>query len=372
MLEPRMIFDALRERGATFFTGVPDSLLKDFCAYVADNSGSSQHVIAANEGAAIAMAAGHHLGTGGLPVVYLQNSGIGNAINPLVSLADPEVYSVPMVLVVGWRGEPGVPDEPQHVKQGRVLPAILDAIELPYRVLSESDALADVAWATTVATETGRPVALIIRKGTFAPYATTGPADSVTMTREAAIEAIVDSLDLQDAIVSTTGMASRELFEVRARRGEHPRDFLTVGCMGHAAAIACAIAMSRTDRQIFCLDGDGAMLMHLGSLAVNAQIASTNFKHILINNGAHDSVGGQPTVALVVDLPGVARACGYTVIDSISRLDDVRSAVRKLRDVPGPALLEIRVSRGARRDLGRPTSTPRENKEAFLRFLEGL
>jgi phosphonopyruvate decarboxylase len=370
VLQPADLFSAMRDCGVSSFTGVPDSLLKDFCAYVADHA--TRHVVAANEGAAVAFAVGHHLATGGVPLVYLQNSGLGHIVNPLLSLADKEVYAIPMIVFIGWRGEPGVDDEPQHRKQGRVMLAMLEAMELPHRILSDTrdDAVADIEWAVRRAREGNEPVALVVRKGTFARYV---PArqdpEALPMTREEAIERIVAALDSEDAVVATTGMISRELFEIRQRRAEPLRDFLTVGSMGHASAIACGIAGAVPARQIFCLDGDGAMLMHMGSMAVHGQFATRNFKHIILNNGCHDSVGGQPTVAFDVRLDDIARVCGYKVIDTVADAEGVAPAMKALRSCDGPALLEIRVRKGARAGLGRPTSSPFENKELFVRFL---
>ena len=372
MLDARDVVETLRRNGITFFTGVPDSLLKDLCACVAASSSRKTHVIAANEGAAVALAAGHHLATGELAAVYLQNSGLGNAVNPLLSLADPDVYSLPMVLIVGWRGEPSVHDEPQHIKQGRVMLAMLDAMELPYRVLSAgAEAAADIAWAADLARQGSRPVALIVRKGSFAFFGSVSPLhpEGSLVSREAAIETIVGALDPDDAVVATTGMISRELYEIRMRRGEGSRDFLTVGSMGHASAIATAVARSRPERQVFCLDGDGAFLMHMGSIAVQGESAATNFKHVVLNNGCHDSVGGQPTAALHADLTGIASACGYRTLPRVTTLAQITQAVTLLRQTDGPVLLEIRVRSGARSDLARPSSTPVENKDAFTRFL---
>ena len=374
MISAGDVYDSLRAHGVTFFTGVPDSALAALCAHIDRHTSALQHVIAANEGAAVALAAGHHLGSGGLPVVYLQNSGLGNAVNPLLSLADAEVYSLPVILIIGWRGEPSLRDEPQHIKQGRVMLAMLDAMELPYRVLSidQAGALADVEWAVNSARTRSQPIALIVRKGTFAPLEAEKTARTTRESligREHAIEIILDALGARDAVVSTTGMISRELYETRVRRREMPRDFLVVGSMGHASATACSIALVQPDRQLFCLDGDGAFLMHMGSIAVQGQSRARNFKHIVLNNGCHDSVGGQPTVAFECDLTGIARSCGYTTLDAVSTAPEIAASVAQLRMTDGPALLEIRVSPGARADLGRPASSPRENKEAFVRFL---
>jgi phosphonopyruvate decarboxylase len=372
MIEPRIAFETLQKLGADFFVGVPDSLLKSFCAYVTDHVNSDRHIIAANEGAAVALACGYHLATGKIPLVYLQNSGLGNTVNPLLSIADREVYSIPMVLLIGWRGEPGVKDEPQHVKQGRVMPAMLDAMEIPHFVVdgSESSLLA-FEQAYQRARALNAPVALMVRKDAFAPYKLQRDTPSQTsLTREHAIQCVVAQLDTSTAIVSTTGMASRELFEYRAANQQgHQRDFLTVGGMGHASQIALGMAIASPQRQVVCLDGDGAALMHLGSLAISGRQACRNFKHIVVNNGAHDSVGGQPTVALDIQLGAIAAACGYQVLDRAHSEEEINNQVTKLLATPGPVFLEILVCKGSRKDLGRPTTTPRDNKQALMQFL---
>jgi phosphonopyruvate decarboxylase len=362
----------LVESDVTFYTGVPDSLLKPLCFYLADHGGD-RHVVAANEGGAVALACGFQLATGSIPLVYLQNSGQGNTVNPLLSLADPEVYGIPLVLLIGWRGEPGTADEPQHVKQGAATVDLLDAMDIPWRPLPSNPEAASGAVSDMVAmaaTE-GRPVALLVSKGTFEPYEpTTGASNEAEMTREEAIEAVVALLDDRDAIVSTTGKISRELYEYRARTGQgHERDFLTVGSMGHASQIAMGIAMGLSDRQIFCLDGDGAMLMHMGGVAIVGAAGVTNFKHVVLNNGVHDSVGGMPSVGLQVSFTDIARACGYTRAVRVETHAGVAAEVPRLRSESGPAMLEIVVRAGARSDLGRPTTSPIENKDAFTEFL---
>jgi phosphonopyruvate decarboxylase len=358
--------------GVDFYAGVPDSLLKPLCFYLADHAGE-RHVVTANEGGAVALACGYHLATGKVPLVYLQNSGQGNTINPLLSLADPGVYSIPMLLLIGWRGEPGTKDEPQHIKQGKATASLLEAMDLPYRVLAPEPEAARrcVDELLAIAAAEGRPVALMVRKGTFEPYEPTGQAGGdFEMTREQAIEAVVASLGETDAIVSTTGKISRELYEYRDRAGQgHQREFLTVGSMGHASQIAMGIALAQPDRQVFCLDGDGAMLMHMGGTAVVGAAGVANFKHVILNNGVHDSVGGMATVGLSVSFTGIAKACGYTEAWRVERREDVPERVAGLRAAAGPALLEIMVRKGARSDLGRPKSSPLENKAAFTEFL---
>jgi len=372
-LDAGSVVDLLRAQGVSFFTGVPDSLLKDLCAYVTDHVEGNRHIIAANEGAAVALAAGHYLSTSELSVVYLQNSGLGNVVNPLLSLADPDVYSIPMVLLVGWRGEPGVKDEPQHKKQGRVMLPMLDAMGLPYAVLShrwdEASAQIEEACKTALARQT--PYTLVVRNGAFASYKLKRKvANEYPLTREQAIKQILDRLPKDAVVVSTTGKASREVFEHRVATGEgHARDFLTVGSMGHCSQIALGISLRRPERTVYCLDGDGAVLMHMGSLAIIGANAGSNYKHLVINNGAHESVGGQPTVAFGIDIPAVARACGYRHIDRASTAEEIDTAMTRLAEVEGPALLEIRVNTGARADLGRPTKTPLENRNDLMRWL---
>lgn len=373
MIRSKNLFEQLVSEQVTFFTGVPDSLLKSFCAYVTDHAHSNTHVIAANEGGAIALASGHYLASGEYALVYLQNSGLGNAINPLLSLADPEVYSIPMLLMIGWRGEPGYADEPQHVKQGRVTLSLLQAMEIPYVILetTTTDWQGVIKSACRQMKDRQGPVAIVVKAGTFEPYQLDGQ-DEVAhlLTREQAIEIIIDELAEEDIIVSTTGKTSRELFELRETRGQaHGGDFLTVGSMGHSSQIALGVALQKPDRQVICLDGDGSVLMHTGALAIIGQMAPANLKHIVINNEAHDSVGGQPTASPNVDYVGVARAMGYKVATRAAIRDEVQNALRKMLDNEGPCLLEVRVKKGARKDLGRPTTTPLQNRNDLMRRL---
>jgi phosphonopyruvate decarboxylase len=359
--------------GLDFYAGVPDSLLKPLCFYLADHGGDN-HVVAANEGGAVALACGYHLATGKLPLVYLQNSGQGNTVNSLLSLADPEVYSIPLLMLIGWRGEPGTKDEPQHVKQGKVTLALLEAMDVPYRVLETGPDAArrSLTELVTIATAEQRPVALMIRKDTFEPYKATGgqAAPEFEMTREHAIGAVIEALDENDAVISTTGKISRELYEHRDRTGlGHERDFLTVGSMGHASQIAMGIALAQPDRQVICLDGDGAMLMHMGAAAIVGAAKLANFKHVILNNGVHDSVGGMATAGLRVSFTEIVKGCGYTEGWRVERRDDMSKKLAQLRSARGPAMLEIMVRQGARSDLGRPQTSPIENKTAFKKFL---
>lgn len=365
---------ALTDRGFGFYTGVPDSLLGDFCAYLEDQMSGRHHVVAANEGNAIALAAGHYLAAGSPGLVYMQNSGQGNAANALVSLADPKVYGIPMLLIVGWRGEPGTQDEPQHAKQGEITLALLDTLGVPYRVLEPDlkDAVSSLDAAAEDMESHSRPFALVVKKGTLGAYTARRADDSAyEMTREDVVQTVAGAIGSQDVIVSTTGKTSRELFEYREHHGSGDvcQEFLTVGSMGHASQIALGISLCKPDRQVVCLDGDGALIMHMGSLAVIGQNAPENFKHVVVNNGAHDSVGGQATVGFGVDFPAIAKACGYAWAMRVDTRQALDAHIETLLSGPGPALLEARTRRGARPDLGRPTSTPEENKARIMEFL---
>ena len=375
MISPAFFIETLQKQGIDFFAGVPDSLLKNICAYITDNFDARHNIITANEGAAIGFAAGHFLATGQPACVYMQNSGQGNTINPLASLTDKDVYNIPVLLIIGWRGRPGVHDEPQHVKQGKVTLGLLDVMGIGYEVLSkdEKEAAAQIDRAVA-ALRNNEVYALVIEKDTFDDYKIQNiEVNDLPMSREEAIQAVAQALDSKDVIVSTTGMISRELFEAREAWGQgHERDFLTVGSMGHASQIALGIALEKQDRKVWCFDGDGATIMHMGSMAIVASKKPSNYIHVVFNNGAHDSVGGQPTVGLKIDLPAIAKAAGYAAAFSVSTIEELNSQLSTLNSKfkAGPVLLEIKVKKGNRKDLGRPTTTPIQNKEALMAFLK--
>ena len=373
MIRPEFFIEALKEKGIDCFAGVPDSLLKNICAYITDHFDAAHNIIAANEGAAIGLAAGHYLATGHPACVYMQNSGEGNIINPLASLTDQEVYNIPVLLLIGWRGRPGVHDEPQHVKQGKVTTGLLNVMGVNYEVLSkDEDKAAKQIEKVAKALANKEVYALVIEKDTFEDYKLQNvEVNDLTMSREEAIQTVAAALGEKDCIVSTTGMISRELFEYRAAMNQsHEKDFLTVGSMGHASQIALGIALAQPERRVWCFDGDGAAIMHMGSMAIVANKTPKNYVHVVFNNGAHDSVGGQPTVGLKIDLPAVAKAVGYKAEYSVETKEYLTELLGKEKDLEGPVLLEIKVKKGNRKDLGRPTTTPIQNKEALMQFLK--
>lgn len=360
-----------------FYTGVPDSQLKSLCNYLMNTYGidPKHHVIAANEGNCTALAAGYHLATGKIPVVYMQNSGEGNIINPVASLLNDKVYAIPMVFVVGWRGEPDTHDEPQHIYQGEVTIKLLEDMKIRSFVVSkdttENEMMAAMESFKKVLAE-GKDVAFVIRKGALTYDGEVAYKNDNIMIREEIIQHIV-KVSGEDPVVSTTGKASRELFEIRVRNGQsHKYDFLTVGSMGHSSSIALGVAINKPNTKVWCVDGDGAVLMHMGAMAVIGATAPKNMIHIIINNGAHETVGGMPTVATNIDLVTIARACGYSnavSVDTFAALDKELEEAKKRNEI---SLIEVKCSIGAREDLGRPTTTAIENKENFMRYLMTL
>jgi len=374
-LNPAHFVQLLRSYGTDFFSGVPDSLLKDVCAYISEKVSGDNHRMAANEGTALALAAGHHLATNAIPCVYLQNSGLGNIVNPLLSLCSDKVYSIPVLLVIGWRGEPGTKDEPQHMLQGSVTPTLLEEMGVPSATLpSDAEgAFQVIEKAYAYMQRTQAPFALLVPKNTFQKYVMTADQGAFSgpdmLRREEILEMIAEHFP--DApLVTTTGFTSREVFEMREARGDgHSNDFLTVGSMGHCSSIALGVALAQPRREVLCIDGDGAALMHMGALATAGLAEATNFKHVLINNAVHDSVGGQPTGCGKINFPAIAQACGYRSAAVACSVDEISCALKELKDNDGPCFLEIRALPGARKDLGRPTTSTLENKQAFMDML---
>lgn len=363
MINTKLFFDCLKENGIDSFYGVPDSLLKEFCSCVTDNCDNNHNIITANEGNALALATGHYLATSRPAVVYMQNSGLGNIVNPLLSLVDEDVYKIPALLLIGWRGEPQTKDEPQHIKQGKLTLPLLETMGVEYSILEN---ISQITKACEYMSKTNKPYAFVVRKCTFDNYQRDIKPNGYILGRESAISKVLSKLGSKDAIVSTTGMISREVYE---NRESHEKDFLTVGSMGHASSIALGIALSLENKMVVCLDGDGAVIMHLGALGVIGASQPKNFKHIIFNNEVHDSVGSQPTVAHCMNFSKIALNCGYNKTFVVHSLDEIDSVWDEFYNNNYLNLLEIRVKMGARKDLGRPKEKPVENKKNFMEFL---
>ena len=363
MIDTKKFYNTLIKNSFDYFVGVPDSLLKEFCLCINDLS-KNNHIITANEGNAVAIASGYNIATSKYGVVYMQNSGLGNIVNPLLSLADEKVYKIPMLFIIGYRGEPNVKDEPQHIKQGELTLPLLDTLGIKYFILNE-DYEEQIKQCYDYIKQTEKPIALVVKKDTFSKYEKDFVSNNNnSLSREEALEIIINNLDNNDFIVSTTGKTSREIFEIREKnKTDHSKDFLTVGSMGHTSSLALGISLN-TDKNIYCIDGDGAFIMHMGGLAIAIQNAKDNFKYILINNGCHESVGGQPTIAYNIDIEKILLGFGFKKVFIVDNKEDIVLALKEQKENNKIAII-INTNDKSRKDLGRPTTAPIYNKEQF-------
>ena len=377
-INPSDLFNFLKKKNIDFFTGVPDSLLKNFCLCINDNTSSNNHIITANEGNAIGLAAGYHLASGKLPLVYFQNSGLGNIVNPLLSLCDRDIYSIPMLLFIGWRGEPGVKDEPQHIKQGKIQIDLLRTMEIPYDIISKNDL--DIENKINKGIKTAKnlksPFAIIVKKDSFNKYNSSAKIENINkslMSRESSLKVILENIPNNSIVVSTTGKTSREIFEIREKNFEsHNKDFLTVGSMGHCSSIALGIAIAKPNRNVICIDGDGSLIMHMGSIATIGKSRLPNIHHLLLNNQVHDSVGGQKTSADIIDFSKLFKANSYKNTFYADNKSLLKSNVKMMFNKKGPNFLEVLIKPGSRNNLGRPTIKPVDNKISFMNYINNL
>ena len=373
-MNPKLLFEILEKKGIDFFTGVPDSTLKDFCFYLEDIVSSSNHIIAANEGNAIGIASGYFLATGKIPLVYMQNSGFGNAINPLTSLADKSVFSIPLLIMLGWRGEPGKKDAIQHKKDGEIQLNILESLGIPYTILSNKlDILEkEINQIVTSITTKNIPHVILVKRNFFQSYSKKSKSvtPDIELSREKAILEIVKLLDKEDILISTTGKASRELFEIRKSLNHNTeKDLRVVGSMGHASSIALGVSLRLPSRQVFCLDGDGSLIMHMGILSIIGKYSSDNFKHILLNNFSHDSVGGQESSSDIINYSSLSKSMSYKNFFQIRGKETFTETFEVFKESEGPSFLEILVSQGSRINLSRPDISPLKNRKEFMHFL---
>jgi phosphonopyruvate decarboxylase len=367
MIKPDLFYKTLKRNGVNFFTGVPDSILKGFNNYLVKNASKNEHIIAANEGGAVALASGYHLATDKVALVYMQNSGLGNAINPLMSLADKDVYGIPMILLIGWRGEPGKKDEPQHMKQGRITIPMLKTMQIPNVILSDSSKQAEkqIFKAIEISKKQGMPYALIARRGLFSGLDNKIDSKKYKLSREEVLREIITLTDVKDILISTTGKTSRELYELQKEMNFKNPFFLNVGAMGHVSQIALGVALAKPKTRVICLDGDGSFIMHMGSLAINSKFASKNLIHVVLNNECHESVGGQPTSSDTVNFSKLVKACGYKNLFLIKNRTEISKLFGALNKIIGPVFVEVKINPGSRTNLGRPENF-KKLRENFL------
>jgi len=374
MIDPSQFIAELQANGIDFLCGVPDSLLKELLLVLQTVKDGPQHHIVANEGAAIAMASGYQMACGKLPLVYMQNSGLGNAVNPLMSLAHKRVYAIPMLLLIGHRGEPGKHDEPQHLAMGEATQSLLAAMKIAvYSLNDQTDASELIKEAAAAARSQSCPVAILVSSGSFSPAPVKFNQEStLTFTREEALKVLLDQIDQADSICATTGFTSRELYELRLQNKSQFCDFLNVGAMGHVSQIALGAALARPEKKIVAIDGDGSLIMHMGALAIIGQSQAGNLLHLVINNGRHESVGGQPTVGLSIDITAMAQASGYDFCTKVCDAAGLKQALEQWqkKSTAKPGLIEIQVRPGVKDKLGRPSDDFVSAKAAFSAHLQ--
>ena len=371
MVDHRKLFNELSSIGIDFFTGVPDSLLNDFCLYLTLNAPEGHHIMTANEGNAIGVATGYHLATGKIPVVYMQNSGIGNATNPLLSLAHDSVYGIPMILVIGWRGDPAIKDHAQHKKQGELTTVLMNDMDIPFQVLDNEDTVFDkFKWAYNKAKEISSPVALITKKAILTEkIKKQNYPESNLMNREEAISAVLDIIGPDAVYLATTGRATRELHEtIKAKEWHETAEFLNVGAMGHLSSIALGISIARPDKKIIVFDGDAAAVMHMGSLATNGRYPTPNLIHIVLNNGVNESVGGQPSAGQIINLTEIAHACGYIVPEKqLTSPEELQNFLSSNSDKP--KFIDLKVKQGIRNDMPKLDINHKEMKQRLMNLI---
>ena len=371
-MKAQELLTRIEAMGINVIAGVPDSTLKQFCDGLQTYQGNFKHYVTANEGAAVGLAVGSFLASKKPACIYMQNSGLGNIVNPYASLVHQDVYGIPMLFIIGWRGEPGVKDEPQHVFQGKITCELLELMEIPYSVIDKNTTTEEMEKILKDASselEENRPYAIVVKKDTFESAEKYVWKNEGTLNREQVLGSLLEVIDKEDCIVSTTGKISRELYEQsKLIRGTHEALFMTVGGMGHASMIAFGIAQEQKNRQVYCFDGDGAVLMHMGALAFLASNAPDNFTHIVLNNQAHESVGAMPTDCGQVNLSEVAKASGYKTAKRIYTREELEEIKKELKDIKGPKFYEIMVSLGSRADLGRPKESAQNNRDSFMKF----
>lgn len=360
--------EQIKKMGIDTIAGVPDSTLKVLCDYL--NFGEEfNHYTTVDEGAALSLVAGTYLATGIPGCVYMQNSGIGNIVNPLTSMVNEKVYKIPMLFVIGWRGVPGEKDEPQHKFMGEITTKILDVLSVEYAVIdnkTSENEYYDVIKKAKKKLDEEQQFAIIIKPGTFEVAKFLDYTNNHVIEREEAIGKIFDNTEKEDILVSTTGKISRELYEYSEKeRGNHNNIFMCVGGMGYASMIGYGIAAKKEKKKVYCLDGDGAMLMHMGNAAFIGNNPLKNYVHICINNSAHESVGGMPTAGKQTDFIEIANASGYKYVKLIENKEDLDKELKELKNIEGPVFLEIKVSIGSRSDLGRPKESAIQNKIIF-------
>ena len=355
MIKVESLVKILKRNKSTFFTGVPDSVLKEL-SYTLQNKDKKEHIIATNEGTAVSIGIGHYLSTKEVPCVYMQNSGLSNALNPLLSIAHEKVYAIPLILIIGWRGSPRIKDEPQHNVKGKITESILKLLNIKYTILRSINDLDKFEKQIKFSKKKNSIVACLIEQGTLEKIDRIKKnSDFYKLNKELFLKTLLQSLDKNTKVISSTGYNSRELMHIRSKyKIIKTKDFYMVGGMGHTSSVALGYSLT-SKKKIICIDGDGSFLMHLGAIKTAGTFANKNFKYILLNNNSHDSVGGQNTYANNINFEKLSKSLGFKKFYSIKNDKNLKKTIKTFLSDDTLSFLEVKVSNSKIKNLPRPT-----------------
>ena len=356
MIEVKSLINLLKKNNSNFYTGVPDSVLKEL-SFALRNKGTKNHIIATNEGSAVSLGIGNYLSTKKVPCIYMQNSGLSNALNPLISIAHEKVYSIPLILIIGWRGSPKIKDEPQHNVKGQITESLLKLLNINYTIIRTIADLKKFDKQIKSAKKKNSIVACLIEQGTLEKTKQINKKkDFYKLDKELFLKTLLESLEKNTKIISSTGYNSRELMFLRNKyKIQNSRDFYMVGGMGHSSSVALGYSLS-TKKKTICVDGDGSLLMHLGSIKTVGTFAKNNFKYILLNNNSHDSVGGQNTYADDINFKNLSKSLGFKKFYLIKNDRNLKKNIQKFLKDKNLCFLEVKVSNSKIKNLPRPTN----------------
>ena len=352
MIKVQSLINLLKKNGSDFFTGIPDSVLKELSSLLVNNK---KHLIATNEGSAVSIGIGYYLSTKKIPVIYMQNSGLANALNPLISIAHKKVYSIPLILIIGWRGSPRVNDEPQHNVKGKITEQLLKLLNISYTIIRSNSDLKKFDKQIKLAKKNKTAVACLVESGTLEKNKKLiKKKDFYSLNKELFLKVLLENLPKKTKIVSSTGYTSRELMYVRKNyKLKNGKDFYMVGGMGHTSSVALGYSLSSKNKTV-CIDGDGSLLMHLGSIKTIGTFAKKNFKYILLNNNCHDSVGGQNTYANEINFEKLSKSFGFKKFYSIKNNQKLKNNIKNFLSTSDLSFLEVKIANSKIKNLPRP------------------
>ena len=354
MIKIDSLINVLKKNDINFFTGIPDSILIELSRFL-QNKNKRKHIRATSEGSAISIGIGHYLSTKQVPCIYMQNSGLSNALNPLISITSKKVYNIPLVLIIGWRGSPRVKDEPQHNVKGKITESILKLLNIKYTIVRSGNDLSQFNKIVKNAKKNNNIAACLIEQGTIKKIKKTyNKKNFYKLNKELFLKTLLETLEKNSKVISSTGYNSRELMYLRNKyKLINTKDFYMVGGMGHTASVALGYSLS-TKKKTICIDGDGSFLMHLGSIKTAGTFANNNFKYILLNNNSHDSVGGQNTYANNIDFEKLSKSLGFKKFYKIKNNKNLKQNIKRFLKGNNLNFLEVKITNSKIKNLPRP------------------